>query len=213
LANEQILLAMKELSNGTRQIVDASNQVSTSAGAMRQLAETFQEFMNKFELERPAVNTMSNTRILDCRFCQGRNKIPLDSIFQSLHTAKCGRCHENLFLDETKPLLNLASKMYEHPSDTLTLESIKKIPGIDTILKTLLKESYERANRLYHKANTVAVTPRQLPCIYQCFLDAAFRLDLKPAPDLFVVQSPLPNSYTSGVEQPFVWSLLGCWSY
>lgn len=56
-ANEQILSAMKELSNGTRQIVDASNQVSTSASAMRQLAETFQEFMNKFELERPSAKS------------------------------------------------------------------------------------------------------------------------------------------------------------
>lgn len=147
---------------------------------------------------------MSETRIITCRFCQSKNKIPLHSVFESLNTAKCGRCHENLFLEESQQLQQLTSKVYEHPSDTLALDNIQKIPGIDTILKTLIKESYERANRLYHKANTVEVTSKQLPHLYQLFLDAAFRLGIGKTPDLFIIQSPQANSYTSGVERPFV---------
>ncbi len=147
---------------------------------------------------------MDETRIIHCRFCQSKNNIPLQSVLQSVETAKCGRCHEHLFFPGTAKLPHLSSAAYEHPSDTRTLESIQKIPGIDTMLKSLIKESYERANRLYHKANAVAVTSSQFSHLYQIFLDAAFRLDIQDATELFVTQSPLVNSYISGVDKPFV---------
>jgi Zn-dependent protease with chaperone function len=147
---------------------------------------------------------MSEINLIQCRFCQSKNKISFQSVFQNLQTAKCGRCHESLFIEQTAKLKKLTSKVYEHPSDTKAMEGIQKIPGVDTIFKTLIKESYERADRLFHKANTVAVTPKQLPHLYQLFLDAAFRLDISNIPDLFVVQSPIANAYTTGVEKPFV---------
>lgn len=118
--------------------------------------------------------------------------------------ARCGKCHEELFLEESAKLPQFSSKFYEHHFDTQAMEGIRKIPGVDGILKTLIKESYERANRLFHKANTVAVTPKQLPHLHQLFLEAAFRLDITAVPDLFVLQSPMVNSYTTGVEHPFV---------
>ena len=147
---------------------------------------------------------MAETKIIQCRLCQSKNKIPLQSVLQSIQTAKCGRCHENLFIEETAQLKRLSSKVYEHQFDTKALEGIQKIPGVDTLLKTFLKESYERADRLYHKANTVAVTSKQFPHLHQLFLDAAFRLGVSPVPDLFVMQSPVTTAYTTGVEKPFV---------
>jgi len=147
---------------------------------------------------------MSDTKIIQCRFCQGKNKIPIQAIFQNLQTAKCGRCHESLFVEATAKLKKLTSKAYEHPSDTKAMEGIQKIPGVDTIFKTLIKESYERANRLFHKASTVEVTSKQFPHIYQLFLDTAFRLDISNVPALFVMQSPVANAYTMGVEEPFI---------
>jgi len=147
---------------------------------------------------------MQETRIIHCRFCHSKNNIPLQSVFQNVDTAKCGRCHEPLFFPGTAKLPHLSSAAYEHPSDRRTLESIQKFPGIDTMLKSLIKESYERANRLYHKANAVAVTSRQFPRLHQIFLDAAFRLGIPDAAELFVVQSPMVNSYISGVDEPFV---------
>ena len=142
--------------------------------------------------------------ILRCRFCQAKNKVPFQSVFEELPHAKCGKCHEDLFLRETSQLKHLSSKVYEHRFDTQAMESIKKIPGVDNALKTLIKESYERANRLFHKANTVAVTSQQLPHLYQLFLEAAFRLDIHTVPDLYVLQSPVVKAYTTGVEAPFV---------
>ena len=147
---------------------------------------------------------MAEHKLVRCRFCQTQNKIPLNSIFEELSQAKCGKCHARLFLTESERLTHLDSKLYEHPFDTQALESIQKVPGIDGVLKTLIKESYERANRLFHKANTVAVNTKQLPHLYQLFLDAAFRLDVRDVPDLFVLQEPRVNAYTSGVETPFV---------
>jgi methyl-accepting chemotaxis protein len=51
LANEQILLALREISNGAKQFVDAGNQVSRSANDMRQLAEAFGERIHRFIIE------------------------------------------------------------------------------------------------------------------------------------------------------------------
>ncbi len=148
--------------------------------------------------------TSEEHKIIRCRCCQAKNKIPIASVFEGIFQAKCGKCHEELFLKEQAQLSHLSSKMYEHHFDTHALANIKKIPGIDTALKTLIKESYERANRLFHKANTVAVSPKQLPHLHQLFLDAAFRLDISNVPDLFVFQSPYVNAYTTGVDRPFV---------
>lgn len=50
-ANEQILLALKEISDGAKQFVNAGNQVSKSADEMRGLAEEFRALINKFELD------------------------------------------------------------------------------------------------------------------------------------------------------------------
>ena len=147
---------------------------------------------------------MSEHKIISCRFCQTKNKIPTFPVFEGVMRAKCGKCHEDLFLDEHAQLTHLPSKLYEHPFDTRAMESIQKIPGVDSVLKTLIKESYERANRLFHKANTVSITSKQLPHLHQLFLDAAYRLDLETVPDLYLLQSPVVNAYTTGVDRPFV---------
>lgn len=49
-ANEQILLALKDISDVTRQFVDAGNHVSKSADEMKQLAEKFHTLIGKFTL-------------------------------------------------------------------------------------------------------------------------------------------------------------------
>ncbi len=147
---------------------------------------------------------MPDSKIIPCRFCQTKNKIPVFPVFEGVMQARCGKCHEELFLKEDAQLSHLSSKLYEHPFDTQAMENIQRFPAIDTVLKTLIKESYERANRLFHKANTVAITPKQLPHLYQLFLDAAYRLDLEQVPDIYLLQSPVVNAYTTGVEKPFV---------
>lgn len=50
-ANEQILLALKEISDGTKQFVNAGNQVSSSADEMKRLAEEFHGLIDQFELD------------------------------------------------------------------------------------------------------------------------------------------------------------------
>ncbi len=50
--NEQILLALKEISDGTKQFVSAGNKASSSANEMKRLAEEFYRLIDKFELDR-----------------------------------------------------------------------------------------------------------------------------------------------------------------
>ncbi len=49
--NEQILLALKEISDGAKQFVNAGNKASASANEMKHLAEEFSRLLDKFALE------------------------------------------------------------------------------------------------------------------------------------------------------------------
>ncbi len=147
---------------------------------------------------------MPESKVIACRFCQTKNKIPLETIFQGLLQAKCGRCAEPLFFHDHTPFTGLTGNVYQHPVDLQALANLQKLPGVDSVLKTLLKESYERAERLFYKANSVAVTPRQLPRLHQLLLDAAQRLDWQPPPALYVLQNPQVNAFIIGVEEPFI---------
>ena len=49
--NEQILLALKEISDGSKQFVSAGNKASASANEMKQLAEDFSRLLDKFALD------------------------------------------------------------------------------------------------------------------------------------------------------------------
>lgn len=147
---------------------------------------------------------MSENHIVICRFCQRKNNVPVQAVFGDLQPVKCGHCHEPLFPQNSARLNKLISAVYEHHLDTKALENLQRIPGIDPILKTVIKESYERANRLFHQANTVAVTSKQFPRLHQLLLDAAFRLDIEAIPDMYVIQSPVVSAYTTGVDRPFI---------
>ncbi len=50
-ANEQILLALKEISDVTKQFVNAGNKVSASANEMKHLAKEFHALIDKFEID------------------------------------------------------------------------------------------------------------------------------------------------------------------
>jgi len=91
-----------------------------------------------------------------------------------------------------------------HPLDKQALDSLKRIPGIRTLLRGLVKYTVELSSRLSHHATFLKVSQDQLPDLHRRFRLAGERLGMGELPDLFVYQDAQPNAYTFGVDQYFV---------
>lgn len=100
-------------------------------------------------------------------------------------------------------MAGLQSIAYEHPADRASLNLLKAIPGMGSVVSKVvdaLKDDQE--TRLL--ANNVLVTLQTLPTLHSCFQQACEILDLPaPYPKLFVAPGE-PNAYTTGVDEPYV---------
>jgi len=89
---------------------------------------------------------------------------------------------------------------FEHPLDRAALETLRRTPGLDLLFRKLSALHYERMVRLYFTADSLRLTPRQCPRVYQLLRDSAGVLDMDE-PDLFLAQSPIPNAWAIGMER------------
>jgi Zn-dependent protease with chaperone function len=92
---------------------------------------------------------------------------------------------------------------WEHPADKAALAALRRIPGFDTVLKTLFGVFGEKPIRLAFQANAVKVGPKQFPEINELYQEVLKTLDT-PHYDLFISQTPLVNAGAYGMKQPFI---------
>lgn len=97
----------------------------------------------------------------------------------------------------------LCSSAFEHPADRQALEALRKIPGLDKLVRKMLELGMEKMMRVQLLGGAVHITPKQCPKIYKLFKEACDILDVHE-PDLFLVSDPHINAYTFGCERPFV---------
>ncbi|MGF1533241.1 MAG: M48 family metallopeptidase [Bernardetiaceae bacterium] len=97
----------------------------------------------------------------------------------------------------------ISSRTWEHPADRAALETLRKIPALDSLLQRVFGETSERSLRLMYLASTVRVSPRQFGRLDALFGEACQILDVE-RPELFVTQSPFLNAGAVGMERPFV---------
>jgi Zn-dependent protease with chaperone function len=102
----------------------------------------------------------------------------------------------------TRILKDIDSAAWEHPADKAALAALRRIPGFDTVLKTLFGVFGEKPIRLAFQANAVKVGPKQFPDIHEQYQEVLRVLDA-PAYDLFISQTPLVNAGAYGMKKPF----------
>ncbi|HET9441260.1 MAG TPA: M48 family metallopeptidase [Longimicrobiales bacterium] len=100
-------------------------------------------------------------------------------------------------------LKEIDSASWEHPADKAALAALRRIPGFDTVLKTLFGVFGEKPIRLAFQANAVKVGPKQFPEIHEIYEEVLKTLDT-PKYDLFISQTPLVNAGAYGMKQPFI---------
>ena len=102
-------------------------------------------------------------------------------------------------------LTGLNANHFRHPLDKKATQALKRLPGLDIAIRSLLGPMGEQFFYLENIAASVLVGPHQLPELYQSMVEACEVLDLE-VPQLYVKQHPVPNAYTFAMrgKQPFI---------
>jgi Zn-dependent protease with chaperone function len=102
-------------------------------------------------------------------------------------------------------LIGLKSDHFRHPLDLEATQTLRQIPGLDVLVRTMLGGIAEQFFYLENIASSVLVSDQQLPHLHTLLLEACQILDLEP-PQLYVRQHPVPNAYTFAMrgKQPFI---------
>jgi Zn-dependent protease with chaperone function len=102
-------------------------------------------------------------------------------------------------------LLGLKADDFRHPLDLQATMTLKKLPGFDLIIRSLLGGVGEQFFYLNNIASSILVSEKQLPHLHHLLLEACQTLDLE-VPQLYIKQNPVPNAYTLAMrgKQPFM---------
>ena len=101
-------------------------------------------------------------------------------------------------------LTNIDSRSWEHPADRAALNTLRKIPGFDEVLRKILELFGEKATRLAFLASAVRVSPGQYPRVHGLYQEVCRTLDAPGEYPLYVTQNPLLNAAAYGMNKPFI---------
>jgi Zn-dependent protease with chaperone function len=98
----------------------------------------------------------------------------------------------------------LSAKAYEHPADRAATSALRTIPLMDKVVKRLADLSHERRLQQVLVGDSVRIGEHQVPTLWHQYQEAAWSLDVAPAPNLYVTQAPMANAMTVGTHTPIV---------
>jgi Zn-dependent protease with chaperone function len=99
---------------------------------------------------------------------------------------------------------NISPRAWEHPADRAALAALQRVPGLDTLLQSMIGATSERSLRLVALASAVRVNERQFARVHTLYREACEVLDVKEPPELFVASNPFINAQAVGVKKPFI---------
>lgn len=97
----------------------------------------------------------------------------------------------------------LSSTAYEHPADRAALEALRATPGLDRLFRWLSDIGFERYARLFFTADSLRISPKQCPRLYNDLREACTILDVRE-PEFYLIQHPYPVSYALGMQRHIV---------
>ena len=108
-------------------------------------------------------------------------------------------------LNTKTQLIGLKADKFRHPLDLEATTSLRRLPGLDLLVRNLMSGVSEEFLYLNNIAASVLVGEQQLPHIHKLLIEACQILDLE-VPQLYLKQNPAPNAYTMAVrgKNPFI---------
>jgi Zn-dependent protease with chaperone function len=92
---------------------------------------------------------------------------------------------------------------FQHPDDVSATETLKKVPGLDTVVTKVMEYGFERVYYLENVADNVRVTDKMFGRLHRS-LKWGCRILGVAEPELYVNVDPQPNAYTFGHTRPFI---------
>jgi Zn-dependent protease with chaperone function len=108
-------------------------------------------------------------------------------------------------LNTKTQLIGLQADKFRHPLDLEATTSLRRLPGLDLLVRNLLGGVTEEFLYLNNIAASVLIGEHQLPHMHKLLVEACGILDLE-VPQLYLKQHPAPNAYTMAVrgKNPFI---------
>jgi Zn-dependent protease with chaperone function len=108
-------------------------------------------------------------------------------------------------IDSKTQLIGLKADRFRHPLDLEATNNLRRFPGLDFLIRSLLGGVTEEFLYLNNIAASVLVGENQLPHIHQLLVEACQILDVE-VPQLYLKQHPAPNAYTLAIrgKKPFI---------
>jgi Peptidase family M48 len=101
-------------------------------------------------------------------------------------------------------LTEISSRAWEHPADRGALVALRQLKGFDYVLRKMSGLINERAFRLQFLGSAVRVDERQFPTVHRLYTEAGTTLDVRKLPELYVMNSPIWNAVTIGMDKPLI---------
>ncbi len=98
----------------------------------------------------------------------------------------------------------LASRAYEHPADALALGALRRLKGLDQVVRWMMGALSERRLRYWFLAGAVRTSERQFSRLHGVMRECCEILDLPERPELYVMQNPVINAGAIGADRPFI---------
>lgn len=102
-----------------------------------------------------------------------------------------------------RPLPGLDVEEFRHPNDARATDALRKIPGIDTLIKKVMEYGLERLYYVENISSNLRVTPKMFPRLHRS-LNWACKILEVPEPEMYVTVDPKPNAFTYGHTKPFI---------
>lgn len=99
---------------------------------------------------------------------------------------------------------HLFAKEYEDPRDAVCLKALKLNKAFDQVVKHAIEYGIERIKTIAFTGSNVRVTRKNMPYLYDCVETACKILDLPSVPDIYVVEDPYINAFTTGSGHPIL---------
>ncbi len=109
-----------------------------------------------------------------------------------------------MLMHRAKKLPDISPTSWEHPADRAALSVLRRVPGLDEMVRMLVGGTTERAIRLLNVSSSVQVTDTQFPRVKHILDRVLDILDWSPAPTAFVSNNPFFNAGVYGVKEPFI---------
>ena len=102
-----------------------------------------------------------------------------------------------------KTFPHLQARDFMHPWDIQATESLRRVPGFETLTRKVMEYGFERVFYLQNVADNVKVTPTMFPRLYK-YLRWSCQILGVAEPEMYVNMDPQPNAYTYGHTRPFI---------